>query len=254
MMRHTRSCSKVLLYGLVVVVLTHVSTVSSFAPAAIVKTNRRGMVSCSRPRPAFSVQNDGRSPSFALPRPAVRRDDERDGGGGAHDVQRSVLSLFAAVVLSLQSSFAMLPPAPAFAEGARPVGSISGSGLVFKDTLNIEAFDDPKVQGVTLYVSTFQRPLTERVTKGFFSDPSAASVGCVRTGPIKVADNINTSNGGEEVFEESRSLLFKTLRVQRIFDQEKNTVVYVNFNTRLNKNNDTNNSRFKSSVCAVSLD
>lgn len=147
--------------------------------------------------------------------------------------------------------------APVFAEsgggGARTVGSIAGSGLVLKDTLNIEAFDDPKVKGVTLYVSTFQRPLAERLTKGFFSDPSAASVTCAKTGPITIADNINTSLSGEEVFEESRSLLFKTLRVQRIYDKEKNTAVYVNFNTRLDKNNDANNSRFKSSVCAVNL-
>jgi catabolite regulation protein CreA len=40
---------------------------------------------------------------------------------------------------------------------------------------------------------------------------------------------------GEEVFEESKSLLFKTLRVQRIYDKDKNTVVYVSFNTRLQK-------------------
>lgn len=58
----------------------------------------------------------------------------------------------------------------------------------------------------------------------------------------------------EEVFEESKSLFFKTLRVQRIYDQEKNTMVYVSFNTRINKGDDDNKSRFKSSLCAVNLD
>jgi CreA protein len=137
---------------------------------------------------------------------------------------------------------------------SRLVGEIKGSGLVFKDTLNIERFDDPKVQGVTLYVSNFQRPITERLQKDFFSDPSFASVGCAKTGPVKIADNIAIGSGGEEVFEESRSLLFKTLRVQRIYDKEKNTVVYVSFNTRLDKDSDSNKSRFKSSICAVNLD
>ena len=104
-------------------------------------------------------------------------------------------------------------------------------------------------------MSNFQRPLTERLSKDFFSDPSYASVGCAKTSPtIEIADNINTSPQGEQVFEESKSLLFKTLRVQRIYDKEKNTVVYVSFNTRLDKNEDTNKSRFKSSICAVNLD
>ena len=58
----------------------------------------------------------------------------------------------------------------------------------------------------------------------------------------------------QEVFKESKSLLFKSLRVQRLYDQQKNTVVYVLFNTRLDKNDDSNKSRFKSSLCAVSLD
>jgi CreA protein len=77
---------------------------------------------------------------------------------------------------------------------------------------------------------------------------------CAKTGPIKVADNIATGTGGEEVFEESRSILFKTLRVQRIYDAEKKAVVYVSFNTRLDKSDDSNKSRFKSSLCAVSLE
>ena len=58
----------------------------------------------------------------------------------------------------------------------------------------------------------------------------------------------------QPVFEEKRSLLFKELRVQRIYDEEKKTLVYVSFNTRLDKNSDTNKSRFKSSICALSLE
>jgi catabolite regulation protein CreA len=111
-----------------------------------------------------------------------------------------------------------------------------------------------KFPGVTLYISNFQRPLTERLSKDFFSDPSDASVTCAKTGAVVIADNIAVGKGGEEVFEESKSLLFKTLRVQRIYDKEKNTVVYVSYNTRLDKNDDTNKSRFKSSVCAVYLE
>jgi CreA protein len=144
---------------------------------------------------------------------------------------------------------------PAQAMESRVVGSLSGSGLVFKDTLQIEAFDDPKVKGVKLYISNFQIPITERFqSKNFFSDPSYASVACTRTGKVSIADNIGKGPGGEEVFEESKSLLFKTLRVQRIYDEDSNTVIYVSFNTRFDKSDDANKSRFKSSLCAVSLD
>jgi catabolite regulation protein CreA len=141
------------------------------------------------------------------------------------------------------------------AEPSKVVGALKGSGLVFKDTLQIERFEDPKVRGVVLYVSNFDRPITEKLSGGnFFNDPSYASVACARTGPVTIADTINKSLQGEEVFEESRSLLFKTLRVQRIYDEEKKTVVYVSFNTRLDKNDDTNKSRFKSSLCAIHLE
>jgi CreA protein len=59
---------------------------------------------------------------------------------------------------------------------------------------------------------------------------------------------------GEEVFKESRSIMFKDLRVQRIYDEDKKAVIYVSFNTRLDKGDDSNKSRFKSSLCAVALE
>jgi CreA protein len=164
-------------------------------------------------------------------------------------------SLFLAASLAFGTTFAITPPLPvhAYVE-SKVVGELKGSGLVFKDTLTIERFDDPKVKGVTLYISNFGRPLTEKLQKNFFRDPSLSSVGCAMTGPVAIADNINKTPQGEEVFKESKSLLFKTLRVQRIFDVERNTIVYVTFNTRLDKNDDSNNSRFKSSLCAVNLE
>merc|ERR1719491_1676422 len=167
-------------------------------------------------------------------------------------VLASILGSF--LLLSSHTSVPILLPGGQAVADSRIIGEIAGSGLVFKDILTIESFDDPKVKGVTLYISNFQRPLTERLSKDFFSDPSFASVGCAKTGTVSVADNINMSKKGEEVFEESRLLLFKTLRVQRIYDKEKNTAVYVSFNTRLDKSSDSNKSRFKSSICVVNLD
>jgi len=168
--------------------------------------------------------------------------------------RRGALSSFLAGAAVVTSGI-VAPNEVQAADGARNIGRISGSGLVFKDTLVVDSFDDPKVKGVTLYVSNFERPLTERVSKDFFTEPSYASVTAVRNGKeIEVADNIDKTTKGEPVFEEKRSLLFKELRVQRLYDEEKNTVVYVSFNTRLDKGSDTNKSRFKSSISAVSLE
>jgi catabolite regulation protein CreA len=154
----------------------------------------------------------------------------------------------------LLSSLACFHPLPAHADGAQVVAQIQGSGLVFKDTLQIERFEDPKVKGVILYVSNFQIPLTERIGSGkFFSDPSSASITCAKTGPIALADNLNTSPGGEPVFSENKSLFFKSVRVQRVLDEPSNTLIYVSFNTRLDKNDDSNKSRFQSSICAIPL-
>lgn len=182
-----------------------------------------------------------------------------DGGNFLGKTGEAVKRGLAAGLLSLSvmTNLSSMMPADmtvANAAGSTVIGEIAGSGIVFKDTLVVEQFDDPKVKGVSLYISNFQKPMTEKIAKGeIFSDPSFASVSCARTGPITIADNIAKGKQGEEVFEESKSLLFKTLRVQRIYDEERGVVVYVSFNTRLDKNSDSNKARFKSSTCAIGL-
>ena len=143
--------------------------------------------------------------------------------------------------------------APAAAADKRQVASITASGLVFKDKLIVDAFADTKVEGVTLYVSDFERPVVERMQKDFFSDPSQSGLACFRRSSIKVGA-VDTSPEGEDVVSESKSLLFKTLRVKRIVDKEANALVYVSYSTRINKDDDANKARFASSLCTVSMD
>lgn len=38
--------------------------------------------------------------------------------------------------------------------------------IVGQDKLNVEAFPDPKVQGVTLYLSDFTRPVADKLMNG----------------------------------------------------------------------------------------
>ncbi|MGO8916793.1 MAG: CreA family protein [Stellaceae bacterium] len=95
------------------------------------------------------------------------------------------------------------------------------------NSIVIEAIADPKVQGVTCHLTHFERSLIDRLSKGnWFIDPSNSSIACRQTGPVTVGD-INKSAGGEEVFSERISLIFKSLAVRRIYDKKNDTLVYV---------------------------
>lgn len=97
----------------------------------------------------------------------------------------------------------------------------------------IEAIPDPKVAGVTCHVAYFDRSLFDRLSNGnIFEDPSNSSIACRQTGPIAVGD-IDMSERGEAVFSESRSLVFKSLNVTRIFDAENQVLVYLTHATEL---------------------
>ena len=43
------------------------------------------------------------------------------------------------------------------------------------------------------------------------------------------------------------------MQVRRLYDQEKGTLVYVAYSLRLDKNDDENKSRFRTSMCAVKV-
>ena len=93
----------------------------------------------------------------------------------------------------------------------------------------IEAFDDPKIGGVTCYVS---RSKTGGIKGGLglAEETSDASIACRQVGPINVKEKLKN---GEEVFTESRSLLFKKMRVVRFLDQPRNTLVYLVYSDKL---------------------
>lgn len=91
----------------------------------------------------------------------------------------------------------------------------------------IEAIADPDVEGVTCHIAYFERGLIDRLSKGnWFEDPSNASISCRQTGPITIGD-IDRSDSGEDVFRASRSIILKSLRVKRIFDEKNQTLIYI---------------------------
>ena len=91
----------------------------------------------------------------------------------------------------------------------------------------IEAVADPKVPGVTCHLAYFDRSVIDRLSQGnWFEDPSNASIACRQTGPITLGD-IDMSEEGEEVFRERRSIVLKSLRIKRIYDEANRTLIYL---------------------------
>lgn len=114
---------------------------------------------------------------------------------------------------------------------AEEIGEVS---TVFKwvgpnDKIVVEAFDDPKVEGVTCYLS---RAKTGGVKGGLglAEDRSEASLACRQVGPIEFLAPLEE---GEEVFKERTSLVFKTLQVVRFHDRKRNTLVYLAYSDRV---------------------
>lgn len=112
------------------------------------------------------------------------------------------------------------------------IGAVS---TVFKllspnDKIVVEAYDDPKVGGVTCYVSR-ARTGGYKGALGLAEDKSEASIACRQTGPIVFGDK--PLDKQEEMFNERISLVFKKLRVIRMVDAKRNTLVYLTYSDRL---------------------
>lgn len=93
----------------------------------------------------------------------------------------------------------------------------------------VEAYDDPGVSGVTCYVSR-ARIGGIKGTLGLAEDRAEASIACRQTGPIAFAKPLRQQ---QEIFSERMSLLFKRLRVVRMVDAERNTLVYLSYSDKL---------------------
>ncbi len=97
------------------------------------------------------------------------------------------------------------------------------------DKVVVDAFADPKVQGVVCHISRAQ---TGGVKGGLgvAEDTSDAAIACRQVGPITIKEELGN---GEKVFDERRSILFKTLQVVRFFDKTNNVLVYVSYSDRV---------------------
>ncbi|MBO0142092.1 CreA family protein [Agrobacterium sp. Ap1] len=132
-------------------------------------------------------------------------------------LNRRSVSFFSAIAI-----LTGLAAAPAVAE---VVGKV-GVDWIGNDII-VEAVPDPQVKGVTCHVTYFDRSVIDRLKNGnWFEDPSNNSIACRQTGPIEIGD-IELDKGGEEVFRQGRSLIWKDLLVKRIYDKTNDTLIYL---------------------------
>jgi CreA protein len=129
---------------------------------------------------------------------------------------------------------------------SEPVGEVD---TVFKfigpdHKIVVDAHDDPKVSGVTCYVS---RAKTGGIkgALGVAEDKSEASIDCQRVGPITFVGALPVQ---EEIFTERISLVFKKIRVVRMVDKKHNALVYLTYSDRLIEGSPQN------SVTAIAVD
>ncbi len=116
--------------------------------------------------------------------------------------------------------------------------------LLGSHQLVVEVYDDPKVQGVSCYVSKPQRGgLTGAI--GVAEEVSDVSIACRQVAPIKFTEAVSKQ---ETVFTERRSLIFKTLHIVRMVDAARNTLVYLTYTDKII------NGSPKNSVTAVPIE
>jgi CreA protein len=97
------------------------------------------------------------------------------------------------------------------------------------DRIVIDGFDDPKIDGVACHISRPQRGGVSGAL-GTAEDPSEVAIACRQIGPIVFKEPVRD---GEKVFDERRSLLFKSLQVVRFFDTKRNVLVYVAYSDKV---------------------
>ena len=97
------------------------------------------------------------------------------------------------------------------------------------DKIIVERYDDPRVGGVSCYLS---RAETGGISGGlgFAEDPSRFSIACRAVGPVVMPSGLPKS---EIIAFSQASLFFKTFQIHRALDVEKHVLVYTVVSTKL---------------------
>lgn len=95
--------------------------------------------------------------------------------------------------------------------------------------LGTYVIDDPQVEGVACY---FTVPEQGGWTgwAGFAEQRSETSLACRQVGPVKINAKFTQ---GEDIYQQRRSLFFKTMHIVRGCDTKRNVLVYLSYTDKL---------------------
>lgn len=127
----------------------------------------------------------------------------------------------------------------ALAASAETVGAVSTTFKLLSpnDKVVVDVFDDPAVEGVACYLS-HAKTGGYAGALGLAEDTSDAAVACRQVGPISFKEKIDKQ---DEVFKASASFLFKHVRVVRMVDVKRNTLVYLVYSDKIIDGSPKNN-------------
>lgn len=114
---------------------------------------------------------------------------------------------------------------------AEQIGEVTTSFKILgaNHKIVVEAFDDPKVEGVSCFISR-ARTGGIKGSLGIAEDTSDASINCQQTGPVHFREDLKD---GEEVFSQRASILFKRIQVVRFQDKARGALVYLTYSDKL---------------------
>ena len=110
------------------------------------------------------------------------------------------------------------------------IGSVSTTFKLLgrNDRIVVDRYDDPKVDGVSCYMSRAETGGIKG-SLGLATDPSRFSIACRATGRVSIKGNLPDN---EIVFGAAANWLFKEIRVSRLWDKDKQVLVYLVWSTQ----------------------
>lgn len=109
--------------------------------------------------------------------------------------------------------------------GGTRIGEVSSATKIIGSDhkIVVDSYPDPKVQGIVIYVSKSQAGGLSG-DLGLANELNEASVAARQVGPIKVLQPFGHE---EDVIDEDRDILFKNLKISRMWDDKNDTFVYL---------------------------
>lgn len=130
----------------------------------------------------------------------------------------------------------MMATTPYLAGCSEDTDKIGRADTVFNllgknDRIEIEAFDDPDVKGISCFLS-YAKKGGLKETVNLEEDASDASVSCIQTTPT-IEFNEQAVSKPKQVFKRSASFAFKSLQIMRFYDVKRKAFAYLVYSDKI---------------------